>query len=71
MSFGWPGRSRRVVVTAFTGDRRIIQQWDLDLTVGQRIPIPEGTRAVQVHDPATIRRTRVVLSQRPRRTRPM
>lgn len=51
MSFSWHRRSRRVVVTAFTEDRRILQQWNLDLTVGQRVPIPEGTRAVQVDDP--------------------
>jgi hypothetical protein len=66
VSFNWH-RSRRVVVTAFTEDRRILQQWDLDLKVGQRLPIPEGTRAVQVDDPARTRRTRVKLGQKPRR----
>jgi hypothetical protein len=69
MSFGWLGRSRRVVVTAFTDDRRILQQWDLNLTVGQRIPIPEGTRTVQVHDPETSTRTRVNLGEVRRRRR--
>ena len=63
MSFGWLGRSRRVVVTAFTEDRRILQQWNLDLTVGQRIPIPHGTRTVQVHDPQRSTRTRVDLGE--------
>lgn len=63
MSFGWIGRSRRVVVTAFAADRRILRQWDLDLSVGQRIPMPEGTRTVQVHDPATSARTRANLGQ--------
>jgi hypothetical protein len=66
VTFGWRGRSRRVV-TAFTGDRRILQQWDLDLRVGHRIPIPEGTRTVQVHDPNTGTRTRVDLGQVRRR----
>lgn len=63
MSFGWLGRSRRVVVTAFSADRRILRQWELDLSVGQRIPIPDGTRPVQVHDPETITRTRVDLGE--------
>jgi hypothetical protein len=69
MSFGWLGRSRRVVVTAFTDDRRILRQWDLDLTVGQRIPIPDGTRTVQVHDPETATRTRVDLGRARRHRR--
>jgi hypothetical protein len=71
VSFGWIGRPRRVVVTAFTRDRRILRQWDLDLTVGQRVSIPEGTRTVQIDDVTTITRTRVRLGQargrRPRR----
>jgi hypothetical protein len=70
MSFGWLGRSRRVVVTAFTEDRRILQQWDLELTVGRRIQIPDGTRTVQVHDPETNTRTRVDLGQARRQRRP-
>ena len=71
MNFGWLGRSRRVVVTAFTEDRRILRQWELDLSVGQRIPIPDGTRTVQVHDPGTSTRTRVDLGQvRGRRATP-
>jgi hypothetical protein len=71
VSFGWIGRPRRVVVTAFTRDRRILRQWDLDLTVGQRVSIPEGTRTVQIDDVTPITRTRVRLGQargrRPRR----
>jgi hypothetical protein len=63
MSFGRLRRSRRVVVTAFSEDRRILRQWELDLGVGQRIPIPDGTRIVQVHDPGTVARTRVDLGQ--------
>jgi hypothetical protein len=63
VSFGWNGRSRRVVITAFADDRRILQQWDLDLTSGKRILIPAGTRVVQVDDPATITRTRVELGR--------
>jgi hypothetical protein len=64
MSFG---RSRRVVVTAFAEDRRILRQWELDLGVGQRLPIPDGTRTVQVHDPRTSSRTRVDLGRARRR----
>jgi hypothetical protein len=71
VSFGWIGRPRRIVVTAFTRDRRILRQWDLDLRVGQRVSIPEGTRTVQIDDATTITRTRVRLGQargrRPRR----
>jgi hypothetical protein len=63
MSFGWISRPRRVVVTAFTDDRRILQQWNLDLTVGQRIPLPDGTRTVLVHDPERATRTRVDLGE--------
>jgi hypothetical protein len=70
MSFSWNGRSRRVVVTAFTEDRRILQQWDLNLTIGQRIPLPEGTRTVQLDDPKTITRRRVELGLKPRVQRP-
>jgi hypothetical protein len=69
MSFGWIGRPRRVVVTAFTEDRRILQQWNLDLSVGQRIPLPDGTRAVLVHDPERPQRTRVDLGEVRRRRR--
>jgi hypothetical protein len=68
MRFSRHSRTRQVVVTAFTEDRRILQQWHLDLTIGQRIPIPEGARTVQVDDPETITRTRVVLGQRRRRS---
>jgi hypothetical protein len=69
VTFGWCGRSRRVVVTAFTEDRRILRQWDLDLAVAQRIPIPDGTRTVEVHDPRTSTRIRVNLGQLRRRRR--
>ena len=63
MSFGWLGRPRRVVVTAFSEDRRILRQWNLELAVPQRIPVPHGTRTVQVHDPERSRRTRVDLGR--------
>jgi hypothetical protein len=69
MSFGWISRPRRVVVTAFTEDRRILQQWNLDLTVGQRIPLPAGTRTVLVHDPERATRTRVDLGEARRQRR--
>lgn len=65
VSFGWHGRARRVVVTAFADDRRILQQWDLDLRSGHQLLIPAGTRAVRVDDPATITRTRVELGRSP------
>lgn len=64
MSFSWHG-PRRVVMTAFTHDRRIVGQWDLDLTVGQQVPIPADAKSVRVEDPTTITRTRVELSTRP------
>jgi hypothetical protein len=70
MSFGWLCRSRRVVVTAFSEDRRILRQWELNLAVAQRLPIPDGTRTVQVHDPETSTRTRVDLGQARRQRRP-
>ncbi|ANY07525.1 hypothetical protein [Pseudonocardia sp. HH130630-07] len=60
-----PGRrpmrraGRRVVVTALTGDRRILRQWELDLDQDGRVAVPEGTRAVHVTDPGTGRRVRV------------
>lgn len=66
MSFSW-GRPRRVVVTAFARDSQMLQQWELDLAVGQRVLIPEGTRTLQVDDPATITRTRVALGETRRR----
>jgi hypothetical protein len=47
--------------------RRILRRWELDLSVGQRIPVPDGTRTVQVHDPETVTRTRVDLGQARRR----
>jgi hypothetical protein len=62
-------RSLRVVVTAFSEDRRILRQWELDLTVGQRIGIPDGTWTVQIQDPRTSTRTRVDLGQRRRQRR--
>jgi hypothetical protein len=62
-------RPRRVVVTAFSEDRRILRQWELDLTVGQRIGIPDGTWTVLIQDPRTSTRTRVDLGQRQRRAR--
>jgi hypothetical protein len=69
MSFGWRCRPRRVVVTAFSEDRRILRQWELNLAAGHRLPIPEGTRTVQVHDPETATRTRVDLGRARRRRR--
>jgi hypothetical protein len=67
VSFWWCRRPRRVVVTAFTADRRILRQWDLELAIAQRLAIPEGTRTVQIHDPETITRTRVDLGRKGRR----
>jgi hypothetical protein len=40
-----------------------------DLSVGQRIPIPDGPRTVQVHDPETSTRTRVDLGRARRQRR--
>lgn len=69
MGFSWNGRPQQVVVTAFTEDRRILQQWYVDLAIGQRISIPQEARTIQVDAPETITRTRVVLGPKPRRPR--
>ncbi|ANY09307.1 hypothetical protein [Pseudonocardia sp. HH130630-07] len=56
---GRRGRPRLVVVTALAPDRRVLRQWELTLDRGRRVPLPDGTGAVHINDPAIDDRVRV------------